>query len=203
MKILRILVACEESGIVTECFRKLGHYAYSCDILPTSGSHPEWHLQQEVIPLLAQDWDLICAFPPCTHLCSSGARSFAEKRADGRQAAGIEFFMRFTDLKCPRVAIENPVGIMSTIWRKPDQILEPFMFGHPETKKTCLWLKGIPKLVPTNIVEPEYIFDKTRNRKYSRIHFMSGGMKPGERAKLRSKTYSGIAEAMAATWGCL
>lgn len=149
---MKVLVACEESQAVTIELRRLGHEAYSCDIQECSGGHPEWHLQQDVIPLLSEKWDMIIAFPPCTDLAVSGARWFSQKRADGRQQRSIEFFMRFANADCPKVAIENPIGIMSSEWRKPGQIIQPWMFGHGETKATCLWLKGLPKLNPTNIV---------------------------------------------------
>lgn len=135
---MKILAACEESQAVTIELRRLGHEAYSCDIEPCSGGHPEWHLQQDVVPLLKQKWDMIIAFPPCTHLAVSGAAWFEEKRKDGRQQQGIDFFILFTNLDCPRVAIENPVGIMSTYYRKPDQIIQPWMFGHPEKKSDLL-----------------------------------------------------------------
>ena len=182
-----MLVACEESQVVTIEFRKRGHEAYSCDVLPTSGGHPEWHLQQDVLPLLKEKWDMVIAFPPCTHLACSGARWFKEKRADGRQQRGIDFFMQFTDLDCDRVAIENPVGIMSTVYRKPDQIIHPWWFGHGETKATCLWLKDLPRLKPTNVVEGRegVVWKMTPSK---------------NRSKLRSKTYQGIAEAMAFQW---
>lgn len=184
---MKILVACEESQAVTIELRRLGHEAYSCDIEPCSGGHSEWHLQQDVIPLLTQKWDMILAFPPCTHLAVSGARWFAAKRADGRQQNAIDFFMRFANSDCPRIAIENPVGIMSTVWKKPDQIIQPWQFGHGETKKTCLWLKGLPPLVPTNIV------DGREHRIWK--------MPPSEdRAKNRAKTFPGIARAMAEQW---
>lgn len=166
---MKILVACEESQAVTKELRALGHEAYSCDIIDQSGGRPEWHIMQDVLPLLngrcsftttegsrhdvAGKWDMIIAFPPCTHLAVSGARYFAEKRADGRQQAAIDFFMKFANADCPRIAIENPVGIMSTRWRKPDQIIQPWQFGHGETKATCLWLKGLPLLRPTRIAE--------------------------------------------------
>lgn len=150
---MKILVACEESQAVTIELRKLGHEAYSCDIEPCSGGHPEWHLQQDVTQLLKIEWDMIIAFPPCTHLAVSGARYFEEKRKDGRQQQGIDFFMMFANANCKKIAIENPVGIMSTKFRKPDQIIQPWQFGHGETKATCLWLKGLPKLEPTEIVE--------------------------------------------------
>lgn len=184
---MKILVACEESQAVTIELRRLGHEAYSCDIELCSGGHPEWHLQQDVIPLLTQKWDMILAFPPCTHLAVSGAKWFAAKRADGRQQNAIDFFMQFANSDCPRIAIENPVGIMSTVWKKPDQIIQPWQFGHGETKKTCLWLKGLPTLVPTNIV------DGREQRIWK--------MPPSEdRAKNRAKTFPGIAKAMAEQW---
>ena len=183
----KILVACEESQAVTIELRAQGHEAYSCDIVPCSGGHPAWHLQQDVIPLLGDKWDAIIAFPPCTHLASSGARWFAGKRADGRQRQAIDFFMQIANADCPRIAIENPVGIMSTEWRKPDQIIQPWQFGHGETKATCLWLKGLPLLVPTDIVEG-------REQRVFR-------MPPSpDRARLRSVTYPGIASAMAKQW---
>ena len=194
---MRVLVACEESQAVTKEFRKLGHEAYSCDTLPCSGGHPEWHLQQDVIPLLSEQWDMIVAFPPCTHLAVSGAAWFEQKRKDGRQQQGIDFFMEFANAPCEKIAIENPVCIMSTIWRKPDQIIQPYEYGHPESKKTCLWLKGLPLLKPTNILPlPE--------SGYWQNQTPSGQNKLGpspERAKLRSKTFPGIARAMAEQWG--
>ena len=150
---MRILVACEESQAVTKELRRLGHEAYSCDIQECSGGHPEWHLQQDVIPLLSQKWDMIIAFPPCTDLAVSGARHFAKKRADGRQQRSVDFFMQFVNADCPRVAIENPIGIMSSHYRKPDQIIQPYQFGDHARKSTCLWLKGLPKLEPTEIVD--------------------------------------------------
>lgn len=184
---MKVLVACEESQAVCKEFRKLGHEAYSCDIVPCSGGHPEWHLQQDVLPLLKEKWDMIIAFPPCTHLAVSGARYFEQKRKDGRQQQGIDFFMEFTKANCEKIAIENPIGIMSTHYRKPDQIIQPWMFGHGETKATCLWLKNLPKLEPTNIVDG-------RDQRIWK-------MRPGpERAKERSKTFPGIAKAMASQW---
>jgi hypothetical protein len=186
----RVLVACEESQAVTIELRKLGIEAYSCDVEPCSGGHPEWHLQQDVIPLLKETWDMIIAFPPCTHLACSGARWFEEKRKDGRQQQGIDFFMEFTRTNCPKIAIENPVGIMSTIYRKPDQIIQPWMFWHPETKATCLWLEGLPGLESTGIVEG----------REQRVWKMPPSK---DRARLRSKTFPGIASAMANQWGIL
>jgi len=144
---MKILVACEESQTVCKAFRKSGHEAYSCDLLSPSGGHPEWHIQQNVIEILNLDiWDMVLAFPPCTHLTSSGARWFKEKIADGRQQQGIDFFMEFANCKCDKVAIENPIGIMSNRYRKPNQIIQPWMFGEPYQKSTCLWLKGLPLL---------------------------------------------------------
>jgi hypothetical protein len=184
---MKVLVACEESQVVTAAFRKLGIEAWSCDVLPTSGEHPEWHLQQDVIPLLSKQWNMIIAFPPCTDLAVSGARWFAEKRANGSQQRSIEFFMAIANAPCERIAIENPVGIMSSLWRKPDQIIQPWQFGHGETKATCLWLKNLPLLKPTCIVEG----------REQRVWKMPPS---ADRAKLRSKTYEGIALAIANQW---
>lgn len=187
VKPMRVLVACEESQAVTKELRRLGHEAYSCDLLPCGGGQPLWHIQVDALELLKIKWDMVLAFPPCTHLAVSGARYFAEKRKDGRQQAAIDFFMRFANCDCPRVAIENPVGIMSTHYRKPDQIIQPWQFGHGETKATCLWLRGLPPLKPTNIVEG-------REQRVWR-------MPPGpDRAKMRARTYAGIARAMAEQW---
>jgi len=188
METNKVLVACEESQAVTIEMRKIGVEAFSCDLEPCSGGHPEWHIQGDVIPLLNQEWSMIIAFPPCTHLAVSGARWFKEKRKDGKQQQGIDFFMQFANAKCKRIAIENPIGIMSTVWRKPDQIIQPWMFGHGETKATCLWLKNLPLLQPTNIVAG-------REQRIWKIQ-------PSEdRAKIRSKTFAGIARAMVGQWG--
>lgn len=184
---MRVLVACEESQRVTCELRDRGHEAYSCDILPCSGGHPNWHLQQDVFEVMQDNWDMMIAFPPCTHLASSGARWFAEKRADGRQQSAQQFFMDLVNAPIKKIAVENPVGIMSTHYRKPDQIIQPWQFGHGETKATCLWLKNLEPLQPTNIVEG-------REQRIWR-------MPPGpDRAKERSKTYTGIAKAMASQW---
>ena len=202
---MRILVACEESQTVTKELRRLGHEAYSCDIQECSGGYPEWHLQQDVIPLLAEPWDMIIAFPPCTDLAVSGARHFAKKRADGRQQRSIEFFMQFVNADCPKVAIENPIGIMSSHYRKPDQIIQPYWFGDHARKSTCLWLKGLPKLIPTNIVDPGEIvrggFSVGASLNYARDE--NGKIIPWNdprTAKIRSKTFPGIARAMAMQW---
>ena len=184
---MRIIVACEESQAVTIELRKRGHEAYSCDILPCSGGHPEWHFQQDVFEVIGMGWDMLIGFPPCTHLAVSGARHFAAKRADGRQQEAIDFFMALAKAPIPRIALENPVGIMSSHFRKPDQIIQPWQFGHGETKATCLWLKNLPKLEPTDIVEG----------REQRIWKMPPGP---DRAKLRSKTYPGIAKAIAEQW---
>lgn len=185
---MKVLVACEESQVVCKEFRAMGHEAYSCDVVEPSGGHPEWHILDDVSNWLGDGWDMVLAFPPCTHLCSSGARWFAEKRKDGRQQSGIDFFMQFTKVDCPKVAIENPIGIMSRLYRKPDQIIQPFEYGHPETKATCLWLKGLPLLLPTTVVAG----------RHQRIWKMPESK---TRSKERSKTYPGIAQAMAKQWG--
>lgn len=184
----KVLIACEESQVVTIEMRNLGIEAYSCDILECSGGHPEWHIQKDVRMVLKQEWIMIIAFPPCTHLAVSGARWFKQKCGDGRQQQGIDFFMLFANSECNKVAIENPIGIMSSLWRKPDQIIQPYQFGHGEMKSTCLWLKGLPLLIPTNIV----------TGREQRIWKMSPS---SDRSKLRSKTFLGIAKAMAEQWG--
>lgn len=183
---MKILIACEESGVLTKEFIIRGHDAYSCDLLPTSGEYPQYHIQGDVLPLLKENWDLIVAFPPCTDLAVSGARYFKEKRKDGRQQRSIDFFLEFTKVSCP-FCIENPIGIMSTLYRKPDQIIQPWQFGHGETKATCLWLKDLPLLIPTNIVEG-------REQRIWRLPPSK------DRARIRSKTYLGIAKAMAEQW---
>ena len=183
---MRVLIACEYSGTVRDAFISLGHDAMSCDLLPTDSDGP--HYQGDVFDIINDGWDLMIAHPPCTHLAVSGARHFAEKRADGRQQEAIDFFMTLARADIPRIAIENPVCIMSSVWRKPDQIIQPWQFGHGETKATCLWLKGLPLLNPTNIVEG----------RADRIHKMPPS---ADRWKLRSITYQGIADAMASQWG--
>lgn len=192
---MKILVACEFSGIVREAFAARGHDAWSCDLLPTE--RPGNHIQGDVLDILGDGWDLMIAHPPCTDLCVSGARYFAEKRADGRQQRSIDFFMALANAPAPRIAVENPVGIMSRLWRKPDQIIQPFQFGHPESKQTCLWLRGLPRLLHTNVLQkPE--------RGYWDNQCPSGQNKLGpspERAMNRARTYQGIADAMASQWG--
>ncbi len=201
-----VLIACEESGTVRDAFIKKGHNAISCDILEPSNGGP--HIRGDVKPLLKYKWDMIISFPPCTYLTVTGNRWFnvekygekAVKRIELRENA-IEFFMLFANAKCEKIAIENPVGVISSQWRKPDQIINPWQFGDAFEKKTCLWLKNLPKLNPTNIVKPP-----------PRKNFKSGKSMPAwyadafslpadERSKLRSKTFQGIADAMADQWG--
>jgi site-specific DNA-cytosine methylase len=184
----RVLIACEYSGAVREAFAKLGHDAWSCDLLPTEV--PGKHYQGDVRDMLAQQWDLLIAHPPCTHLAVSGARHFAAKQASGVQQEALDFVRLLLDADVPRIALENPVSIISTRIRKPEQIIQPWQFGHGETKATCLWLKGLPKLVPTNIVEG----------REQRIHRMAPSP---DRWKERSRTFQGIADAMAQQWGSL
>jgi len=201
---MKILVACEESQAVTIAFRELGHEAYSCDIEDCSGGHPEWHLQQDVTPLLNEKWDMIIAFPPCTHLSISGACAWRKKQENGVQQSAIDFFMQFVNCDCEKVSIENPVGFMNTIYRKPDQIVQPYMFGHPEIKTTCLWLKGLPLIVETNNVgKPEpykYIIRKSGPLKGQRYNYY---WRQNKTARERAKTFPGIAKAMAKQWGGL
>ena len=248
---MKILVACEESQAVTIELRKLGHEAYSCDIIECSGGHPEWHIQGDVLPLLnigkqllpypkrdvwlkciefqtmdgkkhmlLKKWDMIIAFPPCTHLAVSGARHFEKKRADGRQREGIEFFCQFLNADCDRIAIENPVGIIGGDYipehfpdlaekyglpKKPTQIIQPYEFGDHARKTTCLWIKGLPYLAPTNIVDPGEIvgkgfsvgasLDMARDENGKIISWNDP-----RTAKIRSKTFPGIAKAMAEQW---
>lgn len=190
---MTVLIACEFSGIVREAFRKLGHDAWSCDLLPTEIPGP--HIQGDVLSILADGWDLMVAHPPCTHLAVSGARWFKDKREEQEEA--IQFFMALVNAPIPRIAVENSVSIMSTRYRKPDQIIQPWMFGHKESKATCLWLKNVPLLKPTNIL------DKPINGRWEN-QTPSGQNKLGpseNRWKERSKTYKGIAEAMAKQWG--
>lgn len=220
---MKILVACEESQAVTIEMRKLGHEAYSCDIIECSGGHPEWHIMQDVLPLLNGNcsfrtadgswhevngkWDMIIAFPPCTYLTVTGNRWFdierygekAIQRHKDREEA-VKFFMAFANADCPRISIENPIGHMSTAYRKPGQIIHPYMFGDPARKATCLWLKGLNPLVPTNIVEPVIIKYKNGKGTDNPWHMDTMSLPPADRAKARSKTFPGIAKAMAEQW---
>jgi len=182
---MKVLVACEYSGAVRDAFIRGGHDAMSCDLLPTDAPGP--HYQGDVRDLLDYPFDLMVAHPPCTHLSVSGAKHFEAKRADGRQKSAVAFFMMLAKADIPRIAIENPICIMSSIWRKPDQVIQPWQFGHGETKATALWLKCLPTLQPTNIVPG----------RDARIHHMPPS---ADRWKLRSATYPGIAQAMADQW---
>ncbi len=221
---MKVLVACEESQAVTIELRKLGHEAYSCDIIECSGGHPEWHIMQDVLPLLNGNcefmsmdgqahviegkWDMIIAFPPCTYLTVTGNRWFnverygekAVQRHKDREEA-IKFFMAFANADCPRIAIENPVGVMGSEWRKSDQTIQPYQFGHPQRKTTCLWLKGLPKLKPTEVVEPDVYYYVAKNGRTKSDSRWRSQCKKEERAKHRSKTFPGIARAMAEQWG--
>lgn len=186
---MRVLVACEFSGVVRDAFRALGHDAMSCDLLPSESAGP--HYCGDVLDVLrACDWDLMIAHPPCTHLAVSGARHFAAKRASGVQDEALDFVRALLGANIPRIACENPVSIISSRIRKPDQIIQPWQFGHGETKATCLWLKNLPPLVPTDIV----------SGRVQRVHRMPPGP---DRWKERSRTFRGIAAAMAHQWGTL
>ena len=229
---MKVLIACEESQTVCKAFRAKGHEAYSCDIIEPSGGHPEWHICGDVLPLLNGNcdfytmddefhiidgkWDLIIAFPPCTHLAVSGAAWFEKKRADGRQREGIEFFCQFLNADCDRIAIENPVGIISgdyvrkyfpdiaeqyVLPKKKKKKIHPWQFGDSFEKTTCLWLRGLQPLTPTNIVDRgEFITHKSGKVKPK---WLADAFKlpPEERSKVRSKTFPGIAKAMAEQWG--
>lgn len=200
MNKINILVACEESGTVRDAFIRKGHNAISCDILEPSNGGP--HVQGDVIPLLKYNWDMIIAHPPCTYLCNSGVchltdgkGAFNNQRLDKMNKA-VNFFNIIKDSKCDRIAIENPIPHKYGIGKTYSQLIHPYQFGHPERKATCLWLKGLPKLTPTNNVKEEML--KLPKSQSQRLHYMSPGP---DRAKLRSKTFQGIAEAMAEQWG--
>ena len=187
---MRVLVACEYSATVRDAFRRRGHDAWSCDLLPTEGD-PRWHIEADALAVANYDhWDLMICHPPCTHLAVSGARHFSAKQASGVQDEALAFVRDLLDAPIPRIALENPVSIISSRIRKPDQVIQPWQFGHGEVKATCLWLKGLPKLKPTNIVEG----------REARVHRMPPGP---DRWKERSRTFTGIAEAMADQWGNL
>jgi len=213
---MKILVACEESQSVCLELRKKGHEAFSADIMECSGLHPEWHIKGDVIEIINDDWDMMIAFPPCTHLAVSGARHFEQKRRDGRQQQGMDFFMKMAEANIPKIAIENPIGIMSTHYKKPSQIVHPYHFGDPYSKATCLWLKNLPLLNynrKNNIIidgglQKEIIFSElpTEVDKGEFITFSSGKRmakwynEASGNGHLRSKTFPGIAKAMAAQW---
>ena len=235
---MNVLVACEESQEVCKAFRERGHRAFSCDIMDCSGGHPEWHIKGDVLPLLngrceftladrqtdrqTDRWDIIIAFPPCTHLCVSGAMFFEKKREDGRQREGVEFFCKFLEADCDKVAIENPIGIISGNYvaeyypdlaekyglpKKPTQVIQPWMFGDNHAKSTCLWLKGLRELEPEVTEEPalewfDWIDGKTGKKKRQPKWYADAfHLSAEERARVRSKTFPGIARAMAEQWG--
>lgn len=223
---MNVLIACEESQRVCIAFRNKGHNAYSCDILDCSGGYEQWHIKQDVIPLLngncsfqtmdgehhfiTDRWDLIIAHPPCTHLCSAGQHWFSRGLKDpALREEAFEFFMKFINADCERIAVENPVGIVSSRYRKYDQMIQPYQFGDPYTKRTCLWLKNLPLLVPTNVIpEPEGGWKNKHISKDGRYHGFINYNEEGkilawndpETARVRSKTYPGIAEAMSQQW---
>lgn len=221
---MKILIACEESQVVCKAFRVRGHEAYSCDIQEPSGGHPEWHILGDALNammggrIVTQDgkehfvdkWDLLIAHPPCTYLTVTGNRWFdisrygekAVQRYKDREKAAA-FFMQFVKCNIPKVAIENPIGYMSTAYQKPTQIIHPYMFGDPARKATCLWLKGLPKLTPTDIVKPDIIHYKNGNGTDNPWHMATMKLPQKERAKARSKTFPGIAAAMAEQWGVI
>lgn len=197
---MRVLIGCEESQAVCKEFRKLGHEAYSCDVIECSGGRPEWHLQMDVFEAIKlKNWDMGIFFPTCTYLTVSANKWYKDQpprksgvligkeRREAREEA-IKFFMDIYNCDIPKVAVENPIGVMSSRFRKPDQVIQPWMFGHGETKATCLWLRGLKNLEPTNVVEG----------REQRLHLLP---KTKDRAKIRSKTYPGIAKAMAEQWG--
>ena len=210
---MKILVACEESQAVTKELRKLGHQAFSCDLLPCSGGHPEWHFKQDVFEVIKEGWDMMIAHPPCTFLAVSGARWLYNK--DGsknierwkNQAEALHFVQKLMDAPINKIAIENPISVISSNIRKPDQIIQPWMFGDKAQKSTCLWLKNLPKLEPTEIVKKgefkEWVCKKTGKNKKQALWYYEALQKaktPAERRTLRSKTFKGIAEAMATQW---
>ena len=194
---MKVLVACEYSGIVRDAIAAKGHDAWSCDILPTES--PGNHFQGDVLEHLAKGWDLMIAHPPCTHLAVSGARWFTEgKKPWSLQEEALDFVRKLLDAPINKIALENPVSVISTKIRKPNQIIQPFQYGHDVTKKTCLWLKNLPNLKPTKIVKPDIVL--VNGKKMSRMHYESFKLPSKERSKVRSKFYTGIAEAMADQW---
>ena len=204
---LRVLVGCEESQAITKEFRKLGCEAYSCDIVDCSGGHPEWHIKGDLLEVIDRDWDLIIAHPPCTHLSSSGQWAFSKGIKDPKlREDAIDFFLKIIGAKCEHIAIENPIGVLSTRYRKPDQIVHPWMFGDLASKSTCLWLKGLPKLKPLVIEKPEMEYHTWVDKKTGKTKRMEKWMyniriKPHkERSKLASKTFPGMAQQIALQW---
>lgn len=201
----RVVIACEFSGVVRDAFARLGWDAWSCDLLPSE--RPGNHIQGDVLKHLSDGWDLMIAHPPCTHLAASGARWFKFKEKEQREAAG--FFMALMNARIPCIAVENPVGVMSRLYRKPDQIVQPFWFGDSVQKATCLWLKNLPKLTPTNIVDRGMVYVDPRGHKHGGVHTLRAKVcysplmllpRTEERWKIRSRTFEGIAKAMAEQW---
>jgi hypothetical protein len=193
---MKILVACELSQIVTKQLRNLGHDAFSCDTKQTEG-YKVWHIHDNVFNIINDNWDMMIAFPPCTHLAVSGAKHFKQKRKDGRQQRAIDFFMKLVNAPIDKIAIENPIGIMSTIYRKPDQIIHPWQFGDSFEKRTCLWLKNLPILLPTKIVNKgEFVITKSGKK----LPKWYSNAQTKQRGKIRSYTFPGIAKAMATQW---
>jgi len=188
---MKILIACEYSGAVREAFKKLGHDAMSCDIKDTE--IPGNHYKGDVFDVINDGWNMMIAFPPCTHLAVSGAKHFEQKRKDGRQQQGIDFFMKIVNANIPKIAIENPIGIMSNIYKKPTQIIHPWQFGHEASKSTCLWLKGLPLLIPTKIVDKGKFSVSVSGKRIPTWY--------SNNKKLRDRTFQGIADAMADQWG--
>jgi hypothetical protein len=214
----KILIACEESQAVCKEFRSLGFEAYSCDIQDETGGFPQWHIKDDVLKVINEKWDMMIAFPPCTHLAVSGARHFEIKKKDGRQQEGIDFFMKIINAPINKIAVENPIGIMSKIYRKPDQVIQPYFFGDPYQKSTCLWLKNLPKLYHQS--QPDLFSDRVSHtnkgeffewtcKKTGKLKkqplwyveaFKKHSLDKDMRSKLRSKTFPGIAKAMAEQW---
>ena len=197
---MRVLVDCEYSGRVRQAFRRMGHDAWSCDLLESEDGSPHHIIGDAIEVAYGRPWDLMIAHPPCTHLAVSGARHFEAKRADGRQQAGLDFVRKLLAAPIDRIALENSVSIISSEIRKPDQTIQPWQFGHGETKATCLWLKGLPLLVPTHVEGGDLFTAAAPKEREARVHLMPPSP---NRWKERSRTYQGIADAMAAQWGAL
>jgi hypothetical protein len=197
-EVMRVLVACEFSGRVRQAFRQRGHDAWSCDLEPAEDDSPH-HIRGDALNVLRDGWDLMVAHPPCTHLAVGGARYWAAKRADGRQQAGIDFFLAMAHADIPQIAIENPAGVMSSVWREPDQVIQPWQFGHEANKPTCLWLKGLPLLRPTNVVGRGEFYVKASGARLAKWSHKTSGTS-ADRARIASRTFDGIAQAMASQW---
>ncbi len=195
----KILIACEESQVVCKAFRKKGFEAYSCDIVECSGGHPEWHIKEDVLQHLDDGWDMMIAHPPCTHLAVSGARWFTKKEKQQKEA--LEFVRTLLECDIKYIALENPVSVISTHIRKPDQIIQPFLFGDEYSKRTCLWLKNLPLLTPTKIVGKGEFITFSSGRKMPKWYAEAYKKPSEERSRIRSKTFPGIVEAMADQWG--